>query len=347
MSHINIAITALTLILLSSSRHGFGSGTGPDKNIPEDRGDEKIRVLVMDLSSDSDMVDAIKISKIIRNALVKRKDVAILEIAAINSLVATGDFIKNKFKDEIEYSQYIGKKLNAHKIILGSVKHDGDTIKVESMMIDIATGKIESRKNFNIDKKDLERKAVELSEDIIRDVIVHAPWKTGRGPYYYEPEAVASTGILSSLGRNEKYIKPGFLTMVKAGINLPAASMRIDMSAGYGLFDLDGIKGGTGSLVLMPFLLTVYKPFSLSENPIIPKPMIIAGGGIRYFRLTKKQYGDIFTYTGTHVIWAVGAGFSITPFDKIFIRAEFMYNYICDDDSASYIYSCVGIGIRI
>lgn len=307
---------------------------------------KRLRVLVLDFASSMDKKTSSGLSNIIRNEFANNKNFVTFRIDVVKNLVVPERF-KKKGSDFKDFAVYIGKSLRAHKVVIGNVSNDDKSVIVEIKIIDVLSGKVELEKNINISKNEIDIKLQAIAKSITHGILEgrKIDKKYDDDSHGVYSDLSISTGFLKPLGDVSGSLNPSILYTIHFNFNTPFYPwMKLELSGGFSRLKGNGIEDGSARLFFVPVLASLSMKFPVSSNPLVPKPVLIFGGGITYLYLEKEQFGSSISSRGYDPTGFIGLSVYMEPFSRAFIQLENRYHYLHERAAVVYIYGGIRIG---
>ncbi|MFC1670272.1 hypothetical protein ACFL20_07745 [Spirochaetota bacterium] len=308
----------------------------------------KTRILVMDFSSSGKKAESKRLAGLIRKKFSGNSNFATLNIDEINSLISAGGFKKHGLEDPKEVAVYIGKKLRAHKIIIGNVEEEQGKIVTAIQVIDINDRKVQFDKTYKAKRADIDERLTSFTNNVMDSMLGVQPNKgtTGFSLLKFNPGFTMSAGFLGSAGNISEKLNNSYLITFQFNLDAPYIPWtKVVLTIGYSNFKGDNIDEGGADLTFMPITLALSTTFPVTKNPLIPKPVLIFGMGGSYLSLKKAQYSDDVSGSGFNYTLVLGLGGRISPYKNTLVQLEFLYHYIYEKVSVNYLYVGVRVGM--
>ena len=235
----------------------------------------------------------------------------------------------------------------AHKVIIGSVNEDNEQVVTNIKVIDIKTSTVQLEKKYEDDVSGIEISVPDITREITFSMldIEEEPEKEEILPYNPMPWFSLSSGFLSATGKVSNYLATSYLVTLQVDVDAPYVPWaKLHLNIGFSSLDGEGIDGGSASLTFMPIIVSASRMFTVSRNPLIPKPVVALGLGLTYLSLEKSQYGHSVSEQGFNPTIMAGLGLWHSPYKDIFVQLETRFHYIFEDLSTAYMYGGIRVG---
>jgi|GEM_PF-2780488 len=320
---------------------------------------KKIRVLVMDFETKEINLtkNAKYISSSFRRFFTRNKKFATIDINIINQLMISR---KQKLQTEKERSTdlisalYIGNRLRTHKIIIGYYSKENSEIELIAEMVDVAAGNSELKMKLETKESKLKEKLppfIQIFSDkmlgIVKEQREEAENRKERKKnYYFYPKVSLYSGAVTGLGDIKEYLKPSFIVMIKCSVDVPFIPWTtLDINSGYSRFSGKNIVDGNAKQNFIPIFFSLTFSYPFFKHPWIPNPVLIAGAGVTYLELEKKQSGDTASEKGLNATFVAGLGLRYTLRSKYYFQLEGNYHYIYENTYVGYFYGGLRVGM--
>lgn len=337
-----VGLAAVCLLFLFSGREVAGvQRSSVDGKV--------IRVIVFNFENQAGAAKQKDIARVFRRELHTFPELRLLDMPAINRALEPAALSGEAGEAAIEKAAYVGASVGADRVLIGTVERVGNITRLSASVID--TGRSVVDFTENIDRERIEEKdAAAFARLVARRMLGLSPERKDAvapgGPQHHR--AGVSFGVLAPGAGIRPYLEKAQLTCLHYVWPLSAPSgAGIEFTAGYARAQSDDSIPGDVSLALVPFTAMVRYGRPLFGSRYVPEPVLLAGGGATWLRLSGESAGRDASRSGFDWTLAAGMGLALDAWGPLCIQARAMAYYLYEDITVMYWYCGAMIEYRL